>query len=349
VLFQIFDNERTQVFMKNIFIFTAHMLTMELAVIAFIAGVLLLYKGSGVLVDGTTGVAAHLGVSSMIISVIVVAFGTSAPEFAISVGASVQQFAGFVTEGADISIGNVIGSCIANLLLVIGISAVIRPIKIQKGVIRREMPIVLMATGALLLFALMQLLDGFHRFGGILFFLFFIFFVWYFIQCAKKERVVTKEFDKGETSKNILFIVLGIAGVVLGAWFLIESAITIAYFFRIPTFVISLSLVAVGTSLPELVVSAMASFRNESDITIGNVLGSNVFNIFFILGVSALFIPLNALGSLDHLVLLLMVTVLIIPVLRSNHEISRIEGFALLVLYALYMWYTFGGDKVLGF
>lgn len=325
------------------------MLTMELAIIAFIAGLILLYKGSDVLVDGTTGVAAHLGVSSMIISVIVVAFGTSAPEFAISVGASVQQYAGFVTEGADISIGNIIGSCIANLLLVIGVSAVIKPIKIQKGVIRRELPIVTMTTGILLLFALMQLLDGFHRFGGILFSLFFIFFIWYFIRCAKKERVVNQEFNKGETSKDILFVVLGIAGVVLGAWFLIESAISLAYFFRIPTFVISLSLVAVGTSLPELVVSAMASFRNESDIAIGNVLGSNVFNILFILGVSAFFIPLNAIGSLDHLILLLMVTILMIPILRSNHEISRLEGFVLLILYALYMWYTFGGDKVLGF
>ncbi|MDG6228377.1 MAG: calcium/sodium antiporter [Candidatus Thermoplasmatota archaeon] len=325
------------------------MLPMELAIVAFIAGIILLYKGSDVLVDGTTGVAAHLGVSSMIISVIVVAFGTSAPEFAISVGASVQQYAGFVPDGADISIGNIIGSCIANLLLVIGISAVINPIKIQKGVIRRELPIVTMATGVLLLFALMQLFDEFHRVGGILFSFFFILFIWYFIRCAKKERVINEKFNKDETSKNILFVIFGIAGVVLGAWFLIESAISLAYFFKIPTFVISLSLVAVGTSLPELVVSAMASFKNESDIAIGNVLGSNVFNIFLILGISALFIPLNAIGSLDHLILLLLITLLMVPVLRSNHKISRVEGFVLLIIYALYMWYTFGGDKILGF
>ena len=324
------------------------MLSLTLAIISFLAGVILLYKGSDVLVDGTTHLAAHLGVSSLIISVIVVAFGTSAPEFAISVGASFQQFAGFVQEGADISVGNVIGSCIANLLLVIGVSAVIRPIKIQKGIIRRELPIVSIAMGFFLLFALLGLLEGFHVIGGLLFSLFFVVFIWYFIRCAKNERVAKEIFDKGETSKNAVFVVLGIAGVVLGAWFLIEAAISIAYFFHIPTFVISLSMVAVGTSLPELVVSAMASFKKESDIAIGNVLGSNVFNIFLILGVSALFIPLNTASSLDHILILMAVTLLMIPVLRSNHEISRAEGVVLLILYVVYMWYTFGGDGFLG-
>jgi len=324
------------------------MIPIALAVVAFLAGVVLLYKGSDVLVDGTTHVAAHLGVSSLIISVIVVAFGTSAPEFAISVGASFQQFAGLVSEGADISIGNIIGSCIANLLLVIGLSAVIKPIKIQKGVIRRELPIVAVTTGIFLFFAFVNLLDGFHVAGGVLFSLFFIVFLWYFIHCAKKERVAKVEFDKDETSKNVILIIVGIAGVVLGAWFLIEAAISIATFFQIPTFVISLSMVAVGTSLPELVVSAMASFKDESDIAVGNVLGSNVFNIFLILGVSALFIPLNAIGSLDHLVILFAVTLFMIPVLRSNHEISRMEGIVLLVFYGIYMWYTFAGHALLG-
>ena len=327
---------------------TAAMIPVSLAAVAFIAGVILLYKGSDILVDGTTHVAAHLGVSSLIISVIVVAFGTSAPEFAISVGAAFQQFAGLVPEGADISIGNVIGSCIANLLLVIGLSAVIRPIRIQKGIIRRELPIVIGATGLFLSFALINLLDAYHFIGGLFFSVFFVVFVWYFIRCAKKERIATVEFDKDKTTKNVILIILGVAGVVLGAWFLIESAISIASFFHIPTFVISLSMVAVGTSLPELVVSAMASYKNKSDIAVGNVLGSNVFNIFLILGVSALFIPLNAVGSIDHLLILLAVTLLMVPVLRSNHEISRFEGVFLLILYAVYMWYTFLGHSLFG-
>jgi cation:H+ antiporter len=141
--------------------------------------------------------------------------------------------------------------------------------------------------------------------------------------------------------------VLGIAGVVFGAWFLIESAITIANFFNISPFIISLSMVAVGTSLPELVVSVMASYKGESDIAVGNVLGSNVFNILLVLGAAALLIPLGALNSVDHLLILLAVTFIMIPILRSNHEITRIEGAFLLLLYVVFMWYTFGGSQII--
>jgi cation:H+ antiporter len=316
------------------------MLTVELAIVVFLAGVFLLYKGSDILVDGTSRVAAQLGVSSLIISVIVVAFGTSAPEFAISFGAALQQH-------ADISIGNIIGSCIANLLLVIGVSALIRPIKIQKGVIRRELPIMILTTIIFLVFSAVGLLDRFHVFGGILFLLFFMVFVFYFIRCARRERIKVDHFSNGNTAKNSMFIILGIAGVVLGAWFLIESAITIAHFFNISPFIISLSMVAVGTSLPELVISAMASFKDESDIAVGNVLGSNVFNILLVLGATALLIPLGAMNSVDNLLILLGVTIIMIPILYTKHEISRWEGAVLLVIYTLFMWYIFGGSSLL--
>jgi len=329
------------------YIQSIHMLSVGLAIIVFLAGVILLYKGSDILVDGTTHIAAQLGVSSLIISVVVVAFGTSAPEFAISVGAAMQEYAGVVEGGADISVGNIIGSCIANLLLVIGVSAVIRPIKIQKGVIYRELPIMVLVTIAFLVFSMTGLLDGFHVVGGVLFLLFFVLFVFYFIRVARLERIKVEEFSEGNKVKDSLFIMLGIAGVVLGAWFLIESAITIAHFFNISPFIISLSMVAVGTSLPELVVSVMASFKDESDIAVGNVLGSNVFNILLVLGAAALLIPLGAMKSLDHLVILLGVTLVMIPILRSNHEVSRLEGVFLLVLYVFFIWYMFGGSTFL--
>lgn len=315
------------------------MLSIELAIVAFLAGVFLLYKGSDILVDGTTRVAAQLGVSSLIISVVVVAFGTSAPEFAISFGAALQQH-------ADISIGNIIGSCVANLLLVIGMSAIIRPIKIQKGVIRRELPIMALATIVFLVFSAVGLLDRFHVIGGVLFLLFFVLFVFYFIRCARRERIKNEHFSKGNTSKSSVFIVLGIAGVVLGAWFLIESAITIAYFFNISPFIISLSMVAVGTSLPELVISAMASYKDESDIAIGNVLGSNVFNIFLVLGATALLIPLGAIDSMDHLLILLGVTIIMAPILYTKQKVSRWEGVVLLIIYSVFIWYTFGGSSM---
>lgn len=306
------------------------------AIPAFLAGVVLLYKGSDVLVEGTAHTAAHFGVSSLIISVVVVAFGTSAPEFAISVGAAFQ-------EHADISVGNILGSCVANLILVLGVSAIINPIKVQRGVIKREMPILIAATVILFFFSVVGLLDEYHLFGGFLFLVLFILFVLYFIRCAKKERNNQQRYENDSPQKNIFLIIGGIIGVVIGAWLLIDSAITIAHVFHISPFVISLSMVAVGTSLPELVVSAMASYKNESDIAVGNVLGSNVFNILLILGVAALLIPLGIGESLDHLLILVFVTLFIFPVLYTGYTITRWEGVVLLGIYGLFIWYIFLG------
>jgi cation:H+ antiporter len=305
-----------------------------LALPAFIVGVLFLWKGSDVLVDGTSKTAAHLGVSSLIISVILVGFGTSSPEFAISVGAAIQN-------NSDISLGNIIGSCVANLLLVLGIASIVKPIKIKKGIIRREVPIMLGATFILLISSIFGLLDEYHLFGGVLFILLFATFVFYFVRCAKKERDNNKQIDIGKTQKNVLFIILGIVGVVAGAWLLIESSVVIADFLGIPTFIIALSMVAVGTSLPELVVSSMAAYKDESDIAIGNVLGSNVFNILLILGVAAFFIPLRATDSTIHIWILMGINLLVFPILFSGHSISRKEGVFMLIIYSIFIWYIF--------
>ena len=311
------------------------MLSIGLAILAFIVGVIFLYKCSDILVDGTSKTAAQLGISSLIISIIVVAFGTSAPEFAISVGAAFQSH-------ADISMGNIIGSCVANLLLVLGVSAIIRPIKVKKTIIKREMPIIIGVTIVLLLSSFFGLLDTHRLIGGAIFLVLFAVFIVYFIQCAKKERNNDVEKNvSGKTIKNIIFIILGIAGVVVGALLLIESALSIADFFGIPEMIIALSMVAVGTSLPELVVSAMAAYKNESDIAVGNVIGSNVFNIFLILGASALLIPLNAVNSIGNLLILMVVTLVMFPVLYTGHVISRKEGVFLLVLYLFFICYIF--------
>jgi len=307
-----------------------------LAIPAFILGVLFLYKGSDILVDGTVKTAAQLGVSALIISVLFIGFGTSSPEFAISVGAAGQG-------QSDISLGNIIGSCIANLLLVLGISALIKPIDVKKGIIKREMPIMIGATVVLVASSFFGLLDQYRYFGALFFLVLFVVFVWFFIYCAKKERVNNKKYKTGKTWKNILFIFLGIAGVVLGAWLLIESSVTIAEVFCIDKFIIAISIVAIGTSLPELVVSAMAAYKGESDVAVGNVLGSNVFNILLILGFAALFIPLNTSGSMDSILVLLFVNLLMIPIIFTKNKISRLEGLAMLVIYFVFIWYTFLG------
>jgi cation:H+ antiporter len=311
-----------------------------LAIPAFIGGVLLLYKGSDILVDGTVKTAAQLGVSALIISVLLVGFGTSSPEFAISVGAAAQN-------NSDISLGNIIGSCVANLLLVLGIAAIIKPIKVKKGIIKREVPIMMGATVVLLIWSYFSLLDDYHLIGGITFLIMFAAFVLFFVHCARKERDNNKKYDPGKTGKNIMFIILGIAGVVVGAWLLIESSVTIAELLGIPAFIIALSIVAIGTSLPELVVSAMASYKGESDIAVGNVLGSNVFNILLILGFAALFIPLNATESLDHTIILLLVTLVMVPICCTKRGISRVEGIFMLVIYSVFIWYIFWGHEII--
>jgi len=311
------------------------MLSISLAILAFIVGVVFLYKGSDILVEGTSKTAAQIGISSLIISVIVVAFGTSAPEFAISVGAAFQSH-------ADISMGTIIGSCVANLLLVLGVSSIIRPIKVKKTIIKREMPIIIGVTAILLLSSFFGLLDNYHLIGGTIFLVLFSVFIVYFIQCAKKERNNGNEkYESGKTLKNIIFIILGIAGVVVGAYLLIESALTIADFFGIPEMIIALSMVAVGTSLPELVVSAMAAYKNESDIAIGNVIGSNVFNILLVLGASALLIPLNAVNYIGTILILMVVTLVMFLVIYTGHVISRKEGIFLIVLYLFFIFYIF--------
>jgi len=305
-----------------------------LSIPSFIIGIIFLWKGSDILVEGTSNTAAKLGISSIIISLIIVAFGTSAPEFAISFGAALQN-------RADITLGNIIGSCIANILLVIGISSIIKPIKIKKSILRREIPIFVAASIILFIFSFFGFLDSYHYFGGLIFLILFILFIVYFVQCARKERKNYNKYEEGSIKKNIFFIIIGISGVVFGAWLLIESAITIADYLSIPPFVIALSMVAIGTSLPELVVSAMAAYKGKSDIAIGNVLGSNVFNIFLILGVSALFIPLQTADYIYHLIFLLIATFIMIPVVYTGHVISRLEGVFFLVLYSVFIWFIF--------
>lgn len=310
------------------------MISIYLAIPTFIIGIFLLYKGSDILVDGTSKTAVKLGISSLIISIVVVGFGTSAPEFAISVGAAIQN-------QPDISLGNIIGSCVANLLLVLGIGALINPIKIKKRVLKREFPILINVTFIFFIVSLLGLLDKFHIIGGIIFLILSIIIILYFIKCGQKEQLECGFYNKKGIGKNIFYILLGIGGVVAGAWLLIDSSITIAAFFGIPSIVIALSMVAIGTSLPELVVSAMASYKNDADIAIGNVIGSNIFNIFLILGFAALFIPLNTLLYIDHLIIMLGITLVMVPIFYFGKSITRQKGVLLLIIYFAFIWYIF--------
>ena len=310
------------------------MLPLELTIPALIAGVFFLYKGSGILIDGTIKTAMKLGISSLVISLTVVAYGTSTPELAISVGAAVQSH-------PDISLGNIVGSCIANILLILGLGAIIRTTPVDRTILTRDIPLMIGATLCLLLIPLFEVLSISHWIIGILFLVFFGLYIGFFLRSAQKQREGSTKTRSEKITKPLFFIVLGIMGVVLGAWLLIESSVAIARFLSIPEMIIALSMIAVGTSLPELVVSVMAAYKKKTDIALGNIIGSNVFNILLILGISALFIPLHATGSLIHIYFLIGITGLLVFFMYTRKKISRVEGILFLGIYTGYMVYIF--------
>lgn len=296
----------------------------------FIISIVFLYKGSDILVEGTSKTALRLGVSSLIISLTIVAYGTSAPEFAASSLASYQSH-------SSLSLGNIIGSCLANLLLVLGISSFIRPISVNLGIIRRELPILTLATVLLLLFSLTRNLD---KSAGVIFLIAFVLYIVFFIQAARKERIEVRsiKMNDGKLLKYIFFIIAGLVLVIVGAHFLVNSAVYFAELFGVPEFLIAISMVAVGTSLPELAVSATASIKGEADISLGNLLGSNVFNILLILGVCSLINPIFIdLKSLLSEIFLLAITLVLFPIFYTGRKISRPEGAFLILLYVIYI------------
>ena len=301
--------------------------------IFFVASILLLYKGSDILVMGTSRTAARLGVSSLVISLTIVAYGTSVPELAASGLAAFQSHPSF-------SLGNVAGSCLANLLLVLGLSAVINPLSVSKTIIKREMPVLLLAVLLLLFLSYFNLLN---IVGGVILILFFTLYLAFFIKIAHSEyKTNDVVHEQGSLKKYGAFIVLGIIFVVGGAQLLVHSAVFFADVLGVPEIVIAITLVAIGTSLPELAVSAVASKKGESDISIGNLIGSNVFNILLIIGVCSLITPLPVDAKfIVSTILLLAVTVVLFPILYTGKRISQAEGVFLLVLYGIYIWYVF--------
>ncbi|HHH80289.1 MAG TPA: calcium/sodium antiporter [Thermoplasmatales archaeon] len=311
-------------------------LTLNLIIesVFFLVSVLLLYKGSDILVIGTSKTAARLGVSSLVISLTVVAYGTSVPELAASGLAAFQSHPGF-------SLGNIAGSCLANLLLVLGLSAVINPLSVSKTIIKREMPVLLLSVTLLLFLAYLNMLN---LVGGLVLVVFFILYLVFFLRVAHTEHKNSESLDEKNVSlkKYGLFIMLGIIFVVAGAQLLVDSAVFFAKVFGVPEIVIAISLVAIGTSLPELAVSAVASKKGQSDISIGNLIGSNVFNILLIIGVCSIITPLPADSRfLLSTILLLLVTIVLFPILYTGKRISRWEGVFLVSIYFVYMWFIF--------
>jgi len=325
--------------------------SLPVSLLVFILGVLLLYKGADFLVDGASKTAVRLGVSSLIVALTVVAYGTSLPEFAVSFFASLKGH-------TDLSVGNIVGSCVANILLILGISALIKPIKVIKTVVIREAPIMILSSFLLLLLSFGYVLN---RIDGIILLLCFAAYIMFLLWTAKKTKN-NYDIKSSPMWKNIILIVVGLACIIIGARFLVDSSVFFAKTFGISEAIIALSIVAVGTSLPELAVSGLAAWKDESDIAIGNIIGSNIFNILLILGVCSTVTPLIIDQKMFiNMFLVCVVSIIIIPmfyygkrfqrfpnisgkaesfsVKYTGHMLSRKEGVILLIGYVCYiMW-----------
>lgn len=314
---------------------------MVLAFVLLIVGFVLLVKGADVFVDGSSGIAKFLKIPSIVIGLTIVAFGTSAPEAAVSIIAGVNG-------SNDIAVGNVIGSNMFNLLGVLGISALISPVRVDVEIVKKQFPFMLAATGVLALAAFdvffgsaeTNTISRGEAFILLIMMAIFLYSVVTFALSSRKESGASEEKEDKPLKlwKCILFTILGLAGIIVGGQFVVDSASKIATSFGMSETLVGLTIVAVGTSLPELVTSIVAARKGESDIAIGNVVGSNVFNILFVLAASAAITPMNinAQGLCD-LLILAAVSVLAYIFCFTKKTINRVEGGILVAMYAGYM------------
>lgn len=302
-----------------------------MAYILLILGFILLIKGADFFVEGASSVAKLLKIPSIIIGLTIVAFGTSAPELAVSVNAAIKGNNG-------IALGNVVGSNIFNLLVVIGICAIIHTVNVDKKILNRDhiFNLILTAVLGVLLF----IGSDVSRMDGIILLVFFAIFLFYTIRLALSDRQESKEDEKILSPiLSGIYIIGGLLAIVYGGDFVVDSASAIALQFGMSESLIGLTIVAVGTSLPELVTSIVAARKGEPDIALGNVIGSNIFNIAFILGISATIHPFSVqMSSVYDIVYLIAVSVLFY-VFAYRGKIDRVKGVILTALYIAYTIY----------
>ena len=308
----------------------------------FILGFALLVKGADLLVDGAASIARKMNVSEISIGLTIVAFGTSMPELIVNLFASFQG-------NPDIAIGNILGSNIANILLILGMSAIIYPLTVKKNTVWKEIPFSLLAAVVLGVLASDMLIDGknfseLSRGDGFILIGFFVIFMYYIVSTAKEpdssKETVPEDFKEIPTSRSILFLLGGIAGLVIGGKLIVDGAVFIAGNLGLSQSFIGLTVVAVGTSLPELATSVVAAYKKNVDIAVGNVVGSNIFNIFWILGVSAIIkpLPFNPSGIYDlGMTLFASLLLFIFLFIGKKHRISKVKGIFFVVIYILYI------------
>lgn len=309
----------------------------------FILGFVFLIKGADLMIEGASSIAKRFQISDLVIGLTIVAFGTSAPELVVNLFASAQG-------NTDLAISNVLGSNIANTFLAIGIAAIITPLTVKKNTVFKEIPLCLLAAVILALVANDSLIDGdlvsqISRIDGLVMIGFFVVFFIYTISMAKELKEAPDE--KAQIlsmPKSILFVIFGLAGLTMGGNWIVDGAIVIAKGFGMSEVLIGVTIVAVGTSLPEIVTSAVSAYRGRQDIAIGNAVGSNIFNIFWVLSASAILkpLPFDVRINFDVMVNILASALLFLFLFLGNksHYLKRGHGIFFITLYVSYMVYA---------
>jgi len=317
--------------------------------ILFIVGFFALIKGANLLIDGSSAIAKRWGISDLVIGLTVIAFGTSAPELIVNIIASMKGT-------ADLALGNIIGSNISNILLILGVASLIYPLSIKRGTVWKEIPLSFLAIIALVYLSsdfifqsspdsILSRIDGLILIG-----LFFGFIMYTFLSTRVKgeEKI---DIHKRSMSSSLFMIITGSAGLFLGGKWIVDGATLIAHNLGISEAMIGLTIVAIGTSLPELVTSIVAAFRKNADIAIGNVVGSNIFNILWVLGLSSIIKPLTVSSTLTPDIMLLALTTLLLFMFLLHgkkhlleffkkekiYTLERWEGGAFIIIYILYI------------
>lgn len=313
---------------------------MFLTIILFVIGFVLLIKGADLLVDGSSSVAKKFGISNLIIGLTVVAFGTSTPELVVNILSALKGT-------TEIAIGNILGSNIANILLILGVTSLITPIVVKKSTIWKEIPFAFLAVFAVGVMANDRIFAGLEnsfitRGEGIILLSFFAIFMYYIFGISKHMP----SDDEGDvkshgTFKSILLIVVGLVALVLGGKWIVDGAVLLAKMWGMSESVIGLTIVAVGTSLPELITSIVAALKGKVDIAVGNVVGSNIFNVFWILGVTSIIkpLPFSESSNFDIVVSLLATALLFVWMfIGKKRHVERWQGAIFVILYAGYTY-----------
>lgn len=316
--------------------------SMFLSFIFLAIGIGMLYYGADWLVKGSVRLAIDIGITPLVIGLTVVALGTSSPELVVSISAG-------LAGNSDIALGNVIGSNICNIALILGIAGLIRPMKVDPKLLKTDVVYMIGFSILLIIFAL----DGnIQWYEGAVFSALIIAYIFLTLRKSRKDNKVSipdelkdelnDESHKKKPTLNIILIIAGFAFLIIGANFFLDGAVAIATYFGVSNAIIGLTLVAFGTSLPELATSIVASIKNENDITLGNAVGSNIFNILLILGVTAIISPISALGfdEVDFIVML-GVSIILIPLAYQKLTITRWNSVILLVIYVAYTYYLY--------